>query len=114
MVDSWAHLPERSSSEEESTMIIIATRDLSKGDVSQGDVNWSTFSKFALTFDPLSEATDESNQVLTSATPSDTWSAVTLRHFLYCWQRIGNNQGGLRPEAINKVQAALTILRSKI
>lgn len=95
-------------------MTIIATPDLSKGDVPQGDFNWSTFSKFALTFDPLSEATDEFNQVPASATPSDTWTAVALRYFLYCWQRIGNNQGGLKPEAIDKVQAALSILRSKI
>ena len=53
MVDTWVHPPEQSCSEEESTMTIIATRDLSKGDVPQGDFNWSTFSKFALTFDPL-------------------------------------------------------------
>lgn len=95
-------------------MTIIATRDLSKGDVPQGDFNWSTFSKFALTFDPLSEATDEFDQVPARATPSDTWTAVTLRYFLYCWQRIGNNQGELKPEAIGKIQAALSILRSKI
>jgi len=95
-------------------MIIIATRDLSRGDVPQRDFNWSTFSKFALTFDPLSEAKEEFNQVPASATPSDTWTAVALRYFLYSWQRIGNNQGGLKPEAIDKVQAALSILRSKI
>jgi hypothetical protein len=95
-------------------MTTIATRDLRKGDVPQGKFDWSTFSKFALTFDPLSEATDEFNQVPASATPSNTWTAVALRYFLYCWQRIGNNQGGLRPEAIDKVQAALSILRSKI
>jgi hypothetical protein len=70
-------------------MMIIATSDLSKNDVPQGDSNWSTFSKFALTFDPLSEAADEPNQVPASATPSNTWSTVTLRYFLYCWQRIG-------------------------
>ena len=95
-------------------MTIIATHDLSKGDVPQGDFNWSTFSKFALTFDPLSETTDEFNQVPAGATPSDTWTAVALRYFLYCWQRIGNNQGDLKPEEIDKVQAALSILRSKI
>jgi hypothetical protein len=95
-------------------MTIIVTRDLRKGDVPQGNFNWSTFSNFALTFDPLSEVTDEFDQVSASATPSNTWTAVALRYFLYCWQRIGNNQGGLRPEAIDKVQAALSILRSKI
>jgi len=95
-------------------MTTIATRDLSKGDVPQGNFNWSTFSKFALTFDPLSEATDDFDQVPASGIPSDTWTAVALRYFLYCWQRIGNNQGGLSPEAIDKVQAALSILRSKI
>lgn len=95
-------------------MTTIATRDLRKDDVPRGNFNWSTFSKFALTFDPLSEATDESNQVSASATLSDTWTAVALRYFPYCWQRIGKNQGGLRPEAIDKVQAALSILRSKI
>lgn len=78
-------------------MIIIATRDLSKGDVPRGDFNWSKFSKFTLTFDPLSEAKDEFNQVPASATLSDTWTAVTLRYFLYCWQRSGNNQGELKP-----------------
>lgn len=95
-------------------MTTILTRDLRKDDVPQGNFNWSTFSKFALTFDPLSEATDEFSQVPASATPSDRWTTVALRYFLYCWQRIGNNQGGLRPEAIDKVQAALKILRSKI
>jgi hypothetical protein len=95
-------------------MTTIATRDLRKDDVPHGNFNWPTFSKFALTFDPLSEATDEFNQVPASATPSDTWTAVALRYFLYCWQRIGNNQDGLRPETIDKVQAALNILRSKI
>jgi len=89
----------------------IATRDLCKSDVPQGNFNWSTFSRFALTFDPLSEAIEGSNQVPVSATPSDTWSAVALLCFLYCWQRIGNNQGGLKPEAIDKVPAALSILR---
>lgn len=92
----------------------IETRNLHKDDIPQGSFNWSTFSKFALTFNPLSEATDECNQVPANATPSDTWTTVALRYFLYCWQRIGNNQGGLRPEAIDKVQAALSILRSKI
>lgn len=100
--------------EQESTMTIIATRDLRKGDIPQGNFNWSTFSKFALTFVPLSDTTDEFNQVSASATPSDTWTTEALRHFLYCWQRIGNNQGGLRPEVIDKIQAALSILRSKI
>jgi hypothetical protein len=95
-------------------MKTIATSDLRRDDVPQGNFKWSTFSKFALTFDPLSEAKDEFNQVPASATPSDTWNEVALRYFLYCWQRIGNNQGGLRPEAIDKVQAALSILRSKI
>lgn len=95
-------------------MTIIVTRDLQKGDVPQGNFNWSTFSNFALTFDPLSEVTDEFDQVSASATPSNTWTAAALRYFIYCWQRIGNNQGGLRPEAIDKVQAALSILRSKI
>lgn len=95
-------------------MTTIATLDLRKEDVPQGDFNWTTFSKFSLTFDPLSEAKDEFNQVPASATPSDTWSAVALRYFLYCWQRIGNNQGGLRPDAVEKVQIALSILRSKI
>ena len=95
-------------------MTTIATRDLRKGDVPQGDFDWPKFAKFALTFDPLSEGTDELNQVPASATPSDTWTAGALRYFLYCWQRIGNNQGRLRPEAIIKVQAALSILRSKL
>ena len=95
-------------------MTIIATSDLSKDDVPQGIFNWSIFSEFALTFDPLAEATDECDQVPANATPSDTWTAVALRYFLYCWQRIGNNQGGLRSEAIDKVQTALCILRSKV
>lgn len=95
-------------------MTIIATCDVHKNDVPQGNFNWSTFSEFALTFDPLSEGTDECNQVPASATPSDTWTPVALRYFLYCWQRIGNNQGGLRPEAVDMVQAALSLLRSKL
>jgi hypothetical protein len=95
-------------------MTAIATGDLRKEDVPLGNFNWSTFSRFALTFDPFSEGTDEFNQVAASATPSDTWTLVALRYFLFCWQRIGNNQGGLRPEAIDMVQAALSILRSKI
>lgn len=95
-------------------MTTIATCDLRKADVPQGKFNWITFSEFALTFDPLSEASGEFNQVPASAEPSDTWTAVALRYFLYCWQRIGNNQGGLRPEAIDAVQAALNILRAKI
>jgi hypothetical protein len=82
--------------------------------VPQRDFNWSTFLKFALTFDPLSEATDEFEQVPAGATPSATWTAVTLRYFLYCWQRIGNNHGDLKPEAIGKIQAALSVLCSKI
>lgn len=92
----------------------IATHDLCKTDLPPENFEWSAFSEFALTFDPLSEATDEFDQVPASATPSDKWTLVALRYFLYCWQRIGNNQGGLRPEAIDKVQAALNILRAKI
>lgn len=95
-------------------MTTIETRDLRKDDVPEGNFNWSIFSKFALTFDPISEATDERDQVPASAIPSDTWTAVALRYFLYCWQRIGNNQGSLRPEAIDKIQTALSILRSKV
>ena len=114
MLDAWVHPPERSCNEEESTMTTIATKDLRKHDVPQGNFNWPKFSRFALTFDPMFEATDQSNQVPASATPSDTWTVVALRYFLYYWQRIGNNQGGLRPEAVEKVQAALTILHSKI
>ena len=95
-------------------MTTIATHDLRKDDVPQGKFKWSTFANFALTFDPLSEATDEFNQVPASTTPYYIWTAVALRYFLYCWQRIGNNQGGLSPEAVDKVQAALNVLRSKI
>lgn len=95
-------------------MTIIATRDLRKEDVPQGNFEWLIFSRFALTFDPLSDAKDELNQVPASATPSDTWTPVALRYFLYCWQRIGNNQGGLRPEVIEQIQDALSILSSKI
>lgn len=95
-------------------MATIATCELREEHVPQGNFNGSTFSKFALTFDPLSEAADEFNQMPASATPSETWTVEALRYFLYCWQRIGNNQGGLRPEAIDKVQVALSILRSKI
>lgn len=97
-----------------SVMTIIATRNLRREHVPQGSFNWSTFSTFALTFNPLYEAADEGSQKPASATPSDTWSAVALRYFLYCWQRIGNNQGVLRPEAIDKVQIAMNILRSKL
>lgn len=95
-------------------MTNIATQDLRKNDVPEGSFNWSKFSEFALTFDPLSEATDEFDQMPASATPSDKWTAVALRYFLYCWQRIGNNRGGLRPVEIGKVQAALSILHAKI
>lgn len=95
-------------------MRIIATRDLCKDDVPQGNFNWPTFSKCALTFDPLSDLADEFNQASTNTTPFDTWTTAVLRYFLYCWQRIGNNQGELRPEAINDIQEALSILRSKI
>ena len=95
-------------------MTTIATRDLREEDVPKEYFNWPAFSDFALTFDPLSEAADEFNHVAASATPSDTWTAVALRYFLYCWQRIGNNQGELKPEAIEKVQAALSLLLSKI
>ncbi|MDN4038734.1 hypothetical protein [Massilia sp. YIM B02443] len=94
--------------------MMIATSDLSKNDVPEGDFNWSAFSKFALTFDPLSETTDESNQASAGTTPSNTWSAAALRYFLYCWQRIGNNQGGLSLAESDKVQAALCMLRTKI
>jgi len=66
--------PQRRCSEEESAMTTIATRDLRMDDVPQGSFNWSTFSKFALTFDPLSEVTDEFDQAPASATPSDTWT----------------------------------------
>jgi hypothetical protein len=92
----------------------IVTSNLHKDDVPQGDFKWHTFSKFALTFDPLSEAKDEFNQEPVSAILSHTWSVLALRYFLYGWQRIGNNQGELSTDAIYKVQAALSILRSKI
>lgn len=95
-------------------MKTTATCDLSKVDVPQGRFNWTAFSEFALTFDPLSEAVGELDQVPASAVPSDTWTAVALRYFLYCWQRIGNNQGELGPGAIDKVETALNILRTKI
>lgn len=80
----------------------------------QGNVDWSNFSKFTLTFDPLSQAKDEFYQVSASATPSDTLIVAKLRYFLYCWQRIKNDQRELIPEAIDKVQTALSILRPKM
>ena len=95
-------------------MTNMKTRDLRKEDLPQGSFNWDAFSKFALKFDPLCEAADEFNQMPASATPTDACTAVALRYFLYCWQRIGNNQGGLSPAASDKVQAALCILRTKI
>lgn len=95
-------------------MTTIATRNLRREDVPQGSFNWPTFSTFALTFNPLYEAAAEGSQKPASATPSDTWTAVGLRYFLYCWQRIGNNQGGLSPEATDRVQIAMNILRSKL
>ncbi|WUR12177.1 hypothetical protein E7V67_021110 [[Empedobacter] haloabium] len=95
-------------------MTIISTHDLHPSDVPPANCNWSTFSEFALTFDPMAEAKDESDQLPASATPSDISTAVALRYFLYCWQRIGNNQGGLTPEALEKVQTALHILRTKV
>lgn len=95
-------------------MKIISTQNLGKSDAPPENCNWSTFSKFTLTFDPMAEAKDKSDQLSASATPSDSSTAVALRHFLYCWQRIGTNQGGLTPEAMNKVQTALHILRTKV
>jgi hypothetical protein len=46
---------------------------------------------------------------------------VAFGYFLYCWQRIASkqaskqaiNQAELKPAAIDKIQAALKILRSK-
>lgn len=95
-------------------MEIISTRDLRTCDVPQGDFNWSAFSKFALTFDPLTEVTDDSTQVSVRSTPALIWTVVELRYFLYCWQRVENNQGGLMPESIESAQTTLNILRSKI
>jgi hypothetical protein len=113
MADTRIYPSERSCSEKESTLKTIATCDLRKEDVPQGNFNWPKFSKFALTFDPLSEIMDEFDQVPASAIPSNTWTTVALRYFLYCWQRIGNNQGELKPAAIDNIQAALRILHSK-
>ena len=95
-------------------MTIIATNDLRREDVPKGSFDWSRYSEFASTFDPLSETTNDFEHVPASATPSHTWTVVTLRYFLYCWQRIGNNQGTLKPETIEKIQAALILLRAKI
>lgn len=72
-------LAERSCRGDEDIMTIIVTCDLRKGDVPYQKFKWPTFSKFALTFDPLSEVADEFNQVPVSATLSDTWTPVTLR-----------------------------------
>jgi|GEM_PF-6558603 len=95
-------------------MTRIATHNPRKADVPQGSFNWPTFSEFALTFDPLSEAKDELNHTAVNAKPSDIWTTVELRYFLYCWQRIGNNRDDLEPEGIEKIQAALSILHAKI
>jgi hypothetical protein len=89
MADTRIYPSERSCSEKESTLKTIATCDLRKEDVPQFD------------------------QVPASAIPSNTWTTVALRYFLYCWQRIGNNQGELKPAAIDNIQAALRILHSK-
>jgi hypothetical protein len=62
----------------------IATHDLRKADIPPLKFDWSTFSQFALTFDPLSEAKDGFDHVPASATPSDKWTLVSLRYYLYC------------------------------
>jgi len=95
-------------------MPIIATRDLRRRDVPCGLFDWVIFSEFALTFDPFSEPAEEYEQVQASATPSDVWSAAAIRYFLYCWQRIGNNQGRLTPEGIKLVLSACSVLRDKV
>jgi hypothetical protein len=95
-------------------MATIATHELRKIDVPDGKFNWAAFSEFAFTFDPLSEAPDEFNQALTGAAPSDIWTKAALRYFLYCCQRIANNQGGLTQGDIDKAQTAMNILRAKI
>jgi hypothetical protein len=95
-------------------MPIIATHDLRRSDVPYGRFDWDTFSEFALTFDPFSEPAEEYEQVQASATPSDAWTATAIRYFLYCWQRIGNNQGQLTPEGIKLVLTACSVLRDKI
>jgi hypothetical protein len=95
-------------------MIKIATSELRSGHVPPGRFKWSSFSEFALTFDPLSEATDEADALTASATPTEASSTVGLRNFLYCWQRIGNNQGSLPQDAITKIRTAMKILRSRL
>ncbi|WUR12182.1 hypothetical protein E7V67_021135 [[Empedobacter] haloabium] len=105
---------EAKSQEGEGIMATISTQNLRRSDVPLEKCNWYTFSEFALTFDPMVETKDESDQLPASATPCDISTAVALRYFLYCWQRIGNNQGGLTPEAFEKVQTALHILRTKV
>jgi len=114
VVHTWPNPAKRIFAKRKLTWNCIATSNLRKKDVPQGYCNWLTFSNFALTFDPLSETVEESDKVPLGAMPSDTWSVVALRYFLYCWQRIGNNQGELEPVAIDKVQRTLKILHSKM
>jgi len=97
----------------ENFLKVISTRDLRIEDIPHGSFKWSKFSNFALTFDPLSEIMGEFDRVSLSAIPSEKWTVVALRYFLYCWQRIANNQAELQPITIDNIQAALIILRSK-
>jgi hypothetical protein len=92
---------------------IIATVDLKKEDIPR-IFKWPSFSKFATTFDPLIEAQDLKNQLPTTENPTQENSLVALRYFLYCWQRIGNNQGGLDIKTAQKIQLALDLLREKV
>jgi hypothetical protein len=97
----------------ENALKIISTSDLRIEDIPHGNFKWSKFSNFALTFDPLSETMSEFDRVSLSAIPSEKWTIVALRYFLYCWQRIANNQAELEPVTIDNIQVALIILRSK-
>ncbi|MCW7541070.1 hypothetical protein OOT46_24945 [Aquabacterium sp. A7-Y] len=74
-------------------MTTIATPDLRQDDVPSGWFNWPAFSRS------------------TDAVPTEACHAVALRYYLHGWQRIGNNQGGLTGEAVDRVQLALDLLR---
>lgn len=95
-------------------MATIPTHELRLSDIPKEKFQWCVFTQFALTCDPLSEIIKESDQKDPGSIPSCTWTVVALRYYLYCWQRIGNNQDGLLQDDIDKVQQAMRILRAKV
>lgn len=95
-------------------MKIINTSELNVNDIPE-KYEWSSFSKFALTFDPIHDSNASDFYIIKlDDTPNINDNIVSIRGYLYRLQRINNQDLVDEPGLDKKVMLAYSILISKL